>query len=412
MKNHRIINWCNIYILLWIVYYLQGVFYVSGGFFSRTILIVFLAVSFYFLIKANLQYRIPRFLKALNVFIIVTSIYGVLYMMFGDAYVITEGMVDNEVGKFVYLKKIYTSLLPIYAFYVFSKQEILSPRYLQRVFIALLLVAVAQYYYYEQTALLRLAELGSDREDVTNNAGYQFVALMPLLLLWNKKPLLNFALMAVIVFFVVSAMKRGAIVICAGISIYYLVQNYKISSKRARFLIIVLTILLGIFIYFYVADLYANNAYFQYRLEHTIEGDSSNRSDFYSSIWNYMFTQASPLHLMLGYGPNYSIVIVGNYAHNDWFEILADLGLLGILIYAYYYIALLRDIKVSKRCDNKVITTILQISFFSVFMTSLFSMSYAGLYLATAISLGYGLAQSQLESDQELHYEEDTLSYR
>ena len=115
------LNKCNLYILLWVLYSLQGTLYASGSIISQGILAILLLWSIYYCFVVNTKYysrELPSFIKAVNIFLIMATIYGVVLILSGKVLYITEGDIIKT-SNFDYLKTIYISLLPIYSFFEF-----------------------------------------------------------------------------------------------------------------------------------------------------------------------------------------------------------------------------------------------------------------------------------------------------
>lgn len=386
MKKY--LNICNIYILLWCIYYLQGIVYASGGMISQMILLLLMLISGYYFIEVNIRFRIPSFLRVLNVFIGVMTIYGIVLIL--DPTPIYYGFtLSEQAGKIEFFKAIYISLLPIYSMYAFTKQGILKIESIQALTLILIISTTLSYFRAEQEALQKALEVGSMREEFTNNTGYDFLHIFPLLFFWNKKPILQYALLAFIFTFIVMGMKRGAIMIGLVCLIWFIYRTYK-SSKSNRSLIIFLTSIAIICGTIYLINFYNNSEYFQYRIEQTLEGNSSGRDNLYGSLWQYYINQDSLLNILIGNGAFQTIKIVGNFAHNDWLELLICQGLLGIVIYLAYFISLYKNFKNSR--NNSISYNILGMCLFIMFTSSIFSMSYNNLSLSITLCLGYCLA--------------------
>ncbi len=384
------VNISTLYILLWLVYYSQGVFYETGSFISQGVLGVLLVLSFYCFIKVNEKGTGSNFIKSLNIFLIVMTFYGVFHILLGKTAVITELTPHIEVTRITFLKNIYISLLPIYSFYYYSKKGLLTENTIKFAFIMLLLIAVISYINNYERAILK--NKLKDGDEVTNNGAYGFVALLPLLLMWKKRPVLTFLFLILILFFVFAGMKRGAMIIGCGMFIYFIYKYSKMCPPKYKLIVNVLCTLIVIGTIYYAIDFYNNSEYFQKRMDATMEGNSSHRDEFYTSLLDYFIHKTGGMALLIGNGPDYTISVIGNYAHNDWLEIAVNQGILGLIVYFNYFLGLFKDILTSKYCIDKNIRVMLIMVFFSMFMTSLFSMSYAAMRLATSLVLGYALS--------------------
>ena len=228
-------NICNFYILLWCLYSLQGTLYTGGSIISQGILAILLLISLYYTVYANVNYQLPPYMKMLNVMLVMFTIYGVALIISGEELSIKEecaGVVSNK----DYLKNIYMSLLPIYAFYVFTKTGQLTGLIIKRWILVFLSVAVLCFFRNNAEAIARAEEIMSLQEEFTNNSGYLFLAIIPLLLLF-KKPFVQYILFLVCGIFIIAAMKRGAILIFALCLPLFMHSTLKALSFRKKMLI-------------------------------------------------------------------------------------------------------------------------------------------------------------------------------
>lgn len=393
MSNSIKSNVVILYFILWVIYNLQGVLYASGSVISRAVLLIILLWSIVLAFKVTLSpLKIPSFLKSVNVFLIFTTIYGVLLIISGRELYITEGMIA-KVPNIEYLKNIYISLLPFYVFYYYSVHGKLTSRHVLLFSICLLLVGILNFYHSRAESIMLAAQRGIIRDGFTLNVGYDFLALMPLLLFWKRRPLIQFSLLLCCVIYIVMSMKRGAILIAVLCFIYFLYSMFKTSRGSTRVGIVLLSLAAIIVSAILVNDLLQTNEYFVSRIEQTLEGDSSNRDELYSTYFNHFITESSFLKFFLGNGANATLSIGYNYAHNDWLEIAINNGLLGIIIYMWYYISLFTDYMREKKY-NLVYADVILMALIIMFTSSLFSMSYASLNTALPIAVGFVLAKN------------------
>ena len=90
------------------------------------------------------------------------------------------------------------------------------------------------------------------------------------------------------------------------------------------------------------------NEYFAYKMTEATDG-ASGREDSYTFIWNYFLNKLDSgnyLNCIFGEGANASVRITGNYAHNDWLEILTNQGIFGIIIYSIYWLKYYKSIMI------------------------------------------------------------------
>ena len=75
----------------------------------------------------------------------------------------------------------------------------------------------------------------------------------------------------------------------------------------------------------------------------------------------------------IGIGFCQSVCIAGNYAHNDWVEFLIGMGLIGIVIYFFFYLSLFRYFLFRKKICN---LSSFSLIVYMLFLTSLYSMAF------------------------------------
>ncbi|MCF0206128.1 MAG: O-antigen ligase family protein [Bacteroidales bacterium] len=132
-----------------------------------------------------------------------------------------------------------------------------------------------------------------------------------------------------------------------------------------------------------------SNGALQARFQETIDGNSSGRDAIYSNILDNFFKTDSPKQILFGNGfASSPIVTGGRYAHNDWLEILCGQGILGVILYALFFLF------VFQYTFKKSLTRNERYAALSIFviwlLKSLFSMGYVDIQtLPLTILLGY-----------------------
>ena len=171
----------------------------------------------------------------------------------------------------------------------------------------------------------------------TNNLGYPIVALMPLsMIFWKRKPIFWTVVLFIFIMSLMSA-KRGTI-LCCTVSLMIIGYTYLKENGRIKFkTIFSLALVIGILAYIGLQFL-ENMDYLQYRLLDTLEGNTSSRDYIYKNIIA-RWSNSDLLHQLFGYGP-IATTKFGNYAHNDWLEILYDFGLVGLSFYVLFILGI------------------------------------------------------------------------
>lgn len=375
----------HLYTLLWSLYFLQGtVFSHYGGGMAQMILVLLLLFSIYCFLYVNINYNVNSYLKALNLLILMFTVYGVIRIFRGESIIMGHNL--SAVIPFYYLKNIYISLLPIYVYYLFAKMGILEQKHLQLyLYLFLILVTFSYIQNYQK------ASRNTGREEITNNLGIRFMTLIPMLFFLGKKRLLQYAALVYILTFVVMGMKRGAILLGAILAIYFLYHSLKEASQREKLYLFLLSFVASILIFLVVQDLMANSAYFQRRVEQTLEGNASGRDSIYSMLWYSFLENGSLFHYLFGFGADATIQFAGNYAHNDWLELLINNGLFGGCLYAWYWRTFYN---MEKKIEDVQIKKASVAYFIALFMLTLYSMSYASMNIFTTMGVGYCVAKA------------------
>lgn len=205
--------------------------------------------------------------------------------------------------------------------------------------------------------------------------GYLSLAALPVLLYVMRNQALNKQVLCscLILVLVLMSMKRGDILACILAIIVYFTT---IQKRTGKFDIkILFGFLVIIFMGYFMFNFFMKNSLvFAWKVQQTIEGDSSGRDNIYTELWQHFWN--SPFYIqLLGDGFDATVKIAGNRAHSDWLEVLSCEGLLGVIIYAGAYISLFRQMCKRKNISEKaVLASILVIwlvkSVFSMFIFS------------------------------------------
>ena len=371
----KIINIENFLLLLWGLYFTQGMLIPQGSMISRAILVVYLFISFYFMVKVN-SYESLRsnYVKALNFLVLMLSVYGLFAIVMkrgGDG-----------------LKAIYLSLLPIYSFYYIIYKKQLSENWYRWILFYCALIVGVQYISYINTMQALLIEA---EEGFTVNIAYQIVALLSLLWFWREKPLVQYVFLVLVFLAVLSTAKRGAILISILCMMYFVSQSLKNSTRRQKFSYFLLVVLFVVVVLFLAKYYLSNNAYLQRRWELTQAGYSSGRDAIYRECWK-AYINSSFLEMLFGHGMKGTLRVVGHSAHNDWLQFLLDNGLFGAMAYLYYWIVFIRTWLFDHDDKTRPIIGTIVIVYF---LSTLFSMSFNAMELPACICLGYCLAERQ-----------------
>ena len=368
--------------LLFAFYYAQDWLYTSGSFFSQACIVIIILISGVYLVKTLLlKDRKNLFFIAWTIFIIL-NLTGFIFKP--D---LSEGLIRDE------LKNTLGCMLPFYPFYYFARKGELKTMHLIRFALLILPIIIFQYYTNERHVL---STINLDNTDVVNNSAYMFVSILPFIFLIKKRRLIAMLLMLLIIMFVIQGAKRGAL-IAASIGLfmyfYYQIQTIERQHRILGFVgVIIIIMVLIVFAY----KTFMSNTFMLNRMASMLEGDTSNRSIIYATIFKKWSTSNNILNLLFGYGLAGSVVLTGDsLAHNDWFELLSSFGLTGVFTYLFlFYSAVKTGLTEEWMSDKRILMLTLV---FMWFFITLVSMWYTSLgYFANAILFGYLVGNKNL----------------
>lgn len=371
-------NQVILFVIGWSIYFLQGGFFPRGIVFTKIICLILLLASFYHFIKVNLNYKLPKYFVGLNVLLFSFAIYGLL-ALFG----VTTHPLPGE-----YLKSIFISLLPIYSFYYFTKQGYLSESKISILIFVFFFFSIVNFYGRIYSRILIFTE---DHIDFTNNSGYLFIPLIAASSLLKSNKITQYVLLCTSLFFSIQSSKRGTIIICVICLIWFIFKDLRGKSLKQK--TSVMSAFLAVAMLGYVFfDRHLSESYaFQRKLQEFEEGRGSGRESLYSTFLDYQWNDTTPFQFIFGSGANATLDVSTNYAHNDWIEIIVNQGLIGVLIYLFYWILFYREAFVREK--DPTIKLALQLVFIDYFMRTFFSMSYEAMTTSATFVLGYCLAK-------------------
>ena len=353
--------------ILFSLYFAQGLLYPSGSIISQSILLIVLLLGLYSFIKtlflkmnSGAVWLLVLFylIVALTFIISPKTVVGTKYEAIG---------VVNTVGQF---KDVCTCLLPFFVGYYASVKKDITDKVMLIVGGLYFIVAVATFFFLGEQLMLE-----QNRDNVVNNAAYRLVVFIPFIPIFfksNKFKLINYTIVVVSVILIVLGSKRGAIAsmgVSLIFSVLYYVYKTRISIQKA--LALLLFVLVGIFLLYRLVEA---NEYLMYRLEQTQSVGIGQRSIAYKTLFNHWLYDSTGFEFLFGGGTCAAIEIWGNYAHNDWLELLSSNGLFGVLIYAALFVSFVRFIYKTNISPYYKLSMYLCILL--LFMQSVFSMGY------------------------------------
>lgn len=313
---------------LYYLYFGQSAFFPSSTIIGQILIFLILFIGLISLLR-SMTIQFPHCLKWIVAILVILTISFILSPKTVSSVLLPSTSTLNQ------FKDMVAFFLPIFTGYQIGLHRRLTAKQWGVVAAILVAIAVNSFFETKNNALERLG-----LKESTNNSAYVFlylIAFIPLIL--RKYKTAAFALLVVCFAFVMMGAKRGAI-ICMAFMLLYLMWWY-FRHRRISFGTIVSLLVLVTAIIVGTAYFFTESDYLQERMEQTLEGNSSSRDILYYFLWN-AWVNADLIAQIFGRGSAQTVEVAGNYAHNDWLELLTDVGLLGALIYLAIFVSLFR----------------------------------------------------------------------
>ena len=401
MKLDYRITGVDIFVLVWTV---EMFFKIKGLATSTTtvpLLLVMIVWSFYNMYYIHVNKKATSFIYILDILLAFFTIYGVLAIAIGEHLI--AGRTGQHINNNSFLLNIYVSLLPIYTFYRYTIDNKLTQKKIYFFTAIFFVVAFYDYYFWLGFAMNKLFN-AENREDIINNGSYSLIGLFPLIMLFKKK-YLQYIAFAVCSYFIITAFKRGPIIIMLCCYLYYTLFSVK-NVIRNKWIVIALPVAFY-FLYDFLLTLYSDSLYFQERIEDTLEGSSSNRDLIASTLLTYFFEHSNLFQLLFGHGAFATVKIAGNAAHNDWLELLINQGFVCVVIYAIYWLRIIHCWKRTEKFSEQRLAVGTYIIVY--LMASIFSMSYAETPMYATLVLAYVVAKTDHKPALNIKHEKVAL---
>lgn len=383
-RDHPLFNICNLYLLIWAIYSLhwfEAVGFTALDSISDLLLGINLGISVYYFFYCYSHYHLPKLFHITTLLLLFFVAYGLVSVLSGD--VIYIQATGQRIRPGSYLIGPLRSFLPFYAFYAFYKRGLISQSTILIWGGLFLLLFIFLFYNsnYQYD--------GYGVGEFVNNNVYHFTILLPLIFFINK-PAFQWAALIFLAVMVFLGMKRGAMLVAFLFFLYYAYLTIKSSSITKRLVfIVVLAITIGLGVK-YIFNFYESSSILQKRVETTLAGDSSGRNVLYQQVWQTWTTQSSMIQILFGHGASGSLKISSNYVHNDWLEVLIDLGLVGVTIFFLFWVYLIKEWRRSKK--QRVLFAVLGGFIIVLFPRSIYGMMYSNLQTIAVMVMAYCIA--------------------
>ena len=384
---NKYFNICNIYIILWLLYNFHwnavGASLPGINALSNLFLALNLAVSIYYTYIVLNKYPLSSFFRVVFILILLFVLYGSFSIVQGAA--VYKANTGGTIKSGTYMIGALRTFLPIYTFFIFSRLGYITEKTMRVWFWVFL--AQTLFIYMTFRSALGLDEMDEVR---TNNRGYLFVHIFSFIYFFRKHPYVQYALIFIFLLGSVLSIKRGAILVTCIATVYFFWNQLSHTSTKKRWLAIIVFFAMVIYGTQFVERMYENNAIVQHRFDKTIDGNMSGRDRIASNLWE-IYSSSNIFHILFGFGADGTLAY-GNYAHNDWLEMLFDQGLLGFIVYFAFWITFYNLWRKEKRKKTDI-AFLLGLIFLCSFPKTLFSMWYSMTNMFITMPLGYCIAQ-------------------
>ena len=221
----------------------------------------------------------------------------------------------------------------------YFRTRILTNRQLQWFWIIAIILAIPLYYNYQEILVNNLG-----RSTVTNNIGYLFLALFPMILA-SQRSYKKLIAILVVSFFVFHSLKRGAIFLFVVSTVIYglnsrgRTRNHRTNTYIKRFALVLLPLCL-----YYVLSIKASSLTLLAKLLARFNEQAGARPENYIALFNHLSSDIGARRTLFGSGSaaTASITPEQALAHNDWLEITVDFGFIGLILYALWFLTTVR----------------------------------------------------------------------
>lgn len=323
------------YFVCWIVLAIFSYVYNSNVIYEPLLLFL-TGISLYYSFFSVSNYQLPPYLKILFIFVGILVLYGIALMCIGhDVFWLATG---NFLRKYLYILWLISALLSVVPVYVFTCEGLIGEKEMKIIFFFFLAACIYAFYGALKIQMLHAAYMKLDQEEYTITSVYSFLSIIPLIILFKKKQLLQFALLGIISIYLVLSAKRGAIILGGVSTLLVILSMLTHSSIKRKIAIVLSTILFMGGAYFFFNYQMQNSSYFAYRVDQTLDGYTSKRDEYARNVYDYYVNSTTTGEFFLGIGAQGTLSVNESFAHNDWLAILLEQGLFGALLYLLYWL--------------------------------------------------------------------------
>jgi hypothetical protein len=333
-----------IFILLFI-YIGQSSIFSLGSFIGSVCLFSYLLLSTFLIWKGLLRgYTSFSLYRSILIFLLLNTVYFILN---------PNGINEFYLSQF---RTIYFTITTFFVFFYISYNKKITSDLFVLGCIALGTISIFNYFTYAVQE--NLTEL------LQNNAIYYLLWLLPSLF-YFKNRLLSVGILVFSLLFIISSLKRGAIITASIFTVLYFIYQaftlHKSLPKIKRFFLISVYFIFFISLCIFLGNEFIKNENLVNRFLSISEDGGSSRDYIFKEIVYKSIDSGSFLNIIFGYGfvgsTNFAF---SGTAHNDLLEAFSNFGIIGfsILIFIWFRILRISQLHNSDKKTRYVLFTI------------------------------------------------------
>lgn len=174
---------------------------------------------------------------------------------------------------------------------------------------------------------------------------YYIVGLLPIILINTVK---KYKIVPFLIAFacILMSNKRGAFFILGAMMVIYYIMpsdpNKKANNMVGRFVLVSIVLAVAYLFMIWMTSIYDFNMLS--RVEQIEEDGGSGRWDRWVYLVSKLFGSNSIIRLIFGYGSGAVMDLTGGgHAHNDFVEFLFDYGIVALILYIVFYVAMIKE---------------------------------------------------------------------
>lgn len=299
-------------------------------------------------------------------------------------------------GIFSLATQPYAGMLLVLYFIVGSKIEISNRNIILPTFYILAAIIIFTMVRYVTSGSLRYTET-VDVADV-----YYLLGLLPLAFIYTDKKRQAIPIIVTAIALVLSGKRTGILAIIGMSIVLFTLRSEEKKNIKNNIKKIIIILALGIALYYlalYLDNLLGLRLFI--RLGRIGEDGGSGRVDRWLLVLDEQ-KRASALQILLGHGWNSSYIFLRGHVHNDFLELFYDFGIIAVIMYILFYIALFSKLRLMLHYKYQYSSVLAASIICSLFLSFFSFYSIAPTYITCGV-LSYGLVLSDFNKRINKH---------